>query len=154
MTRVLLTYFILAILTSCSRTNVLNYKHRRFYKEKSTITNDTPFKLYQRVCYNRPGVVDEEFCHCVTFIFLDTAAAKAKKTLNLDTDTLIVTANYGISSVWNWGEESNKLSGQIEVLKWDKDEITLMENMKTFDNQKKKTKRFKGTRTFIRQKEK
>lgn len=151
MTRLVLTYFILTILTSCSRTNLLTYKHRKYSKENSIITSDTTFKLYQHVCYNRPGVIDEEFCYYITLIFSDTTAAKTKRSLNLETDTLIVKAQYGVFSVWNWSDENNKVSGQIDIVKWNRDEIILKENIQAIDNRRKETKRFKGTRTFIRQ---
>jgi len=131
---------------------LLTYKHRKYYKENSIITSDTTFKLYQHVCYNRPGVIDEEFCYYITLIFSDTTAAKTKMTLNLETDTLIVKAQYGIFSVWNWSDENNKVSGQIDILKWNKEEIILTENIQVVDNRRKEKRRFKGTRTFIRQK--
>lgn len=150
MPRVILTYCILTILASCSRTNLLTYKHRKFFKEDSLIKSDTTFTLYQTVCYNRPGVIDEEFCYELTLTFLDTAAAKAKKILNLATDTLIVKSRYGAFSVWNWGDEHNKVTGQIEIVAWDKNTVTLKENIHVSDFRRKETKNYKGTRTYKR----
>jgi len=150
MKRLILTYCILAFLTSCSQKNLLTYKHKKDYKENSIITNDTIFKLYQSVCYNRPGVVDEEFCYSLTLKFIDTSAAKTKRMLDLQTDTLIVKAGYGIFSVWNWGEENSKVSGQIEIINWDKNEVVLRENIQVNDFSRNETKKFVGTRTFKR----
>lgn len=150
MKKLILTYFILTILTSCSQTNLLTYKHKKYYKENSIITNDSIFKLYQNVCYNRPRVIDEEFCYGLTLKFIDTSAAKTKRTLDLQADTLIVKAGYGIFSVWNWSDENNKVSGQIEIIKWDKNEVILRENIQVNDFGRNETKKFVGTRTFKR----
>jgi len=106
-----MTYCILTILTSCSRTNLLTYQNQKYYSENSIITSETTFKLYQQVCYSRPGIIDEEFCYFVTLKFIDTTAVKTKRILDLQADTLIVKAGYGIFSVWNWSDENNKVSG-------------------------------------------
>jgi hypothetical protein len=148
MKKLILTNCILIILAPCSQTNLLTYKHKKYYSENSIITSDSVFKLYQNVCYNRPGVIDEEFCHELTLTFLDTTAAKIKKILNLATDTLIVKSHYGIFSVWNWDDENNKVSGQIEIINWSNDGITLSENIITNDQRRKEIKKYKGTRTF------
>ncbi len=140
-------------MTSCSHTNLLTYKHKKYYKENSIITNDSIFKLYQNVCYNRPRVIDEEFCYELTLKFIDTSAAKTKRTLNLQADTLIVKASYGIFSIWNWYDENNKVSGEIEIIKWDKNEVVLRENIKANDFNRKETKKFVGTRIFKRKNE-
>jgi hypothetical protein len=151
MTRLVLTYCILTILASCSRTNLLTYKHKKNYKEKSIITSDPNFKLDQNVCYNRPAVIDEEFCYHLTLKFIDAAAAITKRILDLQADTLMVKAGYGTVSVWNWSDENSKVTGQIEILKWDKDEIILKENIRVIDLRRKETKRFMGTRSFKRE---
>ena len=141
---------LLLVLTSCVSPNVLTYKKRQYYSENSIITSDTIFKLYQNVCYNKPGVIDEEFCYYLKLIFFDTTAAKAKKTLDLQTDTDIVKAEYGIFSIWNWSNESNKVFGQIEITHWDSNNVTLKENLVVTDYRRKGNKKFKGTRTFTR----
>ena len=150
MTRLILTYCFLTILTSSCRTNLLTYKHKKYYKENSIITSDSTFKLYQNVCYNKPGVIDEEFCFDLTLKFIDTTAAKTKRILDLQSDTLIVKAGYGIFSVWNWSDENNKVCGRIEILKWDKDEVIVKENIQAVDFRRKETKKFVGTRTYKR----
>lgn len=140
---------MLTILASCcSRTNLLTYNYQKYYEENSIITSDSTFKLYQNICYNKPGVIDEEFCYYLTLKFTDTTAAKTKRILDLQTDTLIVKAGYGIFSVWNWSDENNKVSGQIEILKWDKDEVILKEKVQATDYRRKETKKFIGTRFF------
>jgi hypothetical protein len=129
---------------------LLTYQHKKYYKENSIITSDSIFELYQNVCYNRPGVIDEEFCYVLTLKIIDTSAAKTKGILDLQADTLIVKAGYGIFSVWNWSDENNKVSGQIEIIKWDKNEVVLRENIQANDFSRKETKKFIGTRTFKR----
>lgn len=151
MIRLLQTFILLTILTSCIRTNVLTYKHRQYFKERSIITSDSIFELYQDAYYNVPHIIDEEFAYYLTLKFLDTTVAKTKKILNLMTDTLIVKSNYGVFSVWNWSDEKNKIGGQIEIINWDKDSIIIKENVSVYDIRRKERKKFHGTRTFTRQ---
>ena len=151
MKRLILTYCILTILTSCSRTNLLTYKNKKFYEENSIILSDTTTKLYQRILYNRPGIIDEEFSYDLTLTFLDTAAARTKKILNLETDTLIIKSRYGVFSIWNWEVENNKVSGQIEIVAWDKNSITLKENIYVSDFRRNETRNYNGTRTYKRE---
>ena len=132
----------MTILASCSRTNLLNYKYRIHYEENSIITSNTTFTLYQNVCYNRPGTIDEEFCYDLTLTFLDTTAAKTKKILNLETDTLIIKSRCGKSSVW-FDSGNNKVTGQIEICVWDKNAVTLKENIYASG-----IGCYKGTRTY------
>ena len=139
------------ILSSCVGSNVLTYKDREHFKENSVITSSTTFKLYQHACYNKPEILDEEFCYYLTLVFLDTAAAKTKKVLDLQTDTNIVRAEYGIFSIWNWSDEHNDVSGQIKITQWDNDQVTLIEDVIAKDHRRNETKKFKGTRTFVRQ---
>lgn len=151
MTRLALTYLIISlVLTSCVSSNVLTYQKRKYYTENNIITSDTIFKLYQNACYNKPGVIDEEFCYYLKLTFIDTSAAKTKRILDLETDTSIVRSEYGIFSVWNWSNENNKTKGKIEIIHWDRDSIILKENVIATDYRRKDTKRFKGTRTFTR----
>jgi hypothetical protein len=150
MTKSLFFFCILIYLTSCSRGNLLTYTHKKYYEENSSITSNSTFELYQTVCYNNPRIIDEEFCYYLTLNFIDTTAAKAKRTLDLKADTLIVKATYGMYSVWNWSDENNKLSGLIKILKWDKNEVVLSENIRADDLRRKETKKLIGTRTFKR----
>ena len=150
MIRIVLIYCLGLILASCGHPNLLNYKRRKYYEENSIIKKDSIFELYQYVLYNRLGIIDEEFCYNLTLTFLDTAAAKTKRILNLATDTLIVKSSYGRFSVWNWSDEHNIVTGQIEIVTWDKDGITLKENIIVLDYRRKETKTYKGTRTYNR----
>lgn len=138
------------IFTSCVGSNVLTYKTKTHYSEDNVISSDSTFKLIQRVCYNKPRVIDEEFCYVLKLTFLDTTAAKTKQTLNLQTDTNIVKVEYGIFSVWNWSNENNQVLGQIEITNWDCNKLTLREKVIATDYRRKEAKKFNGTRTFTR----
>ncbi|MCL2131218.1 MAG: lipoprotein, partial [Lentimicrobiaceae bacterium] len=109
MRRILLTLTLLTALSSCS--NVLMYKHKRYYTEQNTIQNDTVFQLCQDVYYNpqKRGwkVIDAWHNRYLCLTFLDTNTAKTKKILNIETDTLIVTTKYGVTSVWDWNENAD-----------------------------------------------
>lgn len=143
-------FCLLLILTGCGKINILKLKYRLYYTEKSEITNDTVFTLYQRVIYDKPNVIDEEFSYNLTLTFIDTAAAKAKKTLNLITDSSIVKAGYDIFSIWNLEDERNRLTGGIKILNWNSNAITLKENITVYDRRRNEIRRYSGTRTFKR----
>jgi hypothetical protein len=96
-------------------------------------------------------VIDEEYCYTLSLEIIDTTAAKTKIMLDLQTDALIVKARYGRYSVWNWNDENNTVSGQIEILKWDQNKVILKENIRAADFRRKEEKRFVGTSVFKRQ---
>jgi hypothetical protein len=152
MTGKLLTYLILILLTSSCGKNLLTYKHRMHYREDNIIDSVNNSKLCQSVGYNRPGVVDEEFYYELRITFLDSAAAKTKRVLDLEKDSSIVHVTYGIFSVWSWEAEKNTVKGQIEIKNWDPSGITLKENIVATNFTRKETKKYKGTRTFKRKK--
>jgi len=141
---------IILILASCISSNILTYKNKHHYSEENVIMIDSSFKLIQSVCYNKPDIIDEEFCHNLKLTFLDTAMAKAKQTLDLEVDTNIVKAEYGIFSIWNWENENNQVSGQIEITYLDTNQAILTEDIIVTDHRRTETKVFKGTRTFTR----
>lgn len=150
-----ITYLVIVLLlTSCFNSNVLTYKNRTHYLEQSSISSDTTFQLTQSICYNEPQVIDEEYCYTLKLTFLDTFTAKTKRILDLETDTTIVKAEYGKFSVWNWSSENNHVKGTIEITFWDSNKVTLMENLVATDFRRKEKIKFKGTRSFTRNKEK
>ena len=111
------------------------------------------FTLYQDIGYNSPGVIDEEFSYTLNLIFLDLATAKTKKKLDLTRDTAIIRSKYGVFSVWNWDDEDNKVSGQIEIITWSKRSVTIKENVFIYDVRRNEKRTFIGTRTFKRRKD-
>jgi hypothetical protein len=143
-------FFIVLLESSCSHNNLLTYKHRKYYREKSIITSDSTLKLLQSVSYNVPNIIDEEFSYDLTLQFIDTTAAIEKGILNLSTDTTIVKSNYSVFSAWDWDDYGNKVEGTIEIITWDKNSITLKENIQTFGVRRKEIKKYKGTRIFYR----
>ena len=138
---------VLIVLNSCSQ-NILNYKSQQYYEEYNTIESDSIFKLSQNICYNKPGLIDEEFCYCLTLQFTDIAVAGPKKILNLFKDTATIISRYRINSIWNWDDENNKITGKVRKVKWSKDEITLKENVTVTDYRRNKIKRYAGTVRF------
>lgn len=139
------------MLTSCGK-NVLTYKYRLFYKENSVISGDSIFSLHQKVCYNNPTMIDEEFCYYLKLQFLDTTAAKKKKTLDLINDSNIINAEYGIFSIWNWNwsDVNNKVTGKVKIIRWDRNGITIKKKIIALDYRRDKTQKFIGKRTYRR----
>ncbi|MEZ4893161.1 MAG: hypothetical protein R3A50_01395 [Saprospiraceae bacterium] len=139
---------VLIILSACHAPNLLTYKHKRFYSEKSIIVKDSMISLEQTVYYDKPNSVDEEFFHDLSLWIVDTIAAKSKKRLNLETDIAILQADYRTFSVWNWSAENNKVTGTVNIISWSNDRIKLKENVVIYDYKRDCIIRFKGKRVF------
>lgn len=150
MIRLILISNFLLIFSSCSYKNLLKYKHKKNYQEKSVIKSDSKLKLYQNVCYGRPNTADAGFCYKLKLTFLDSINAKNKRILNIEKDTLIIKCSYDKSSAWFYGSDKNKITGQIEIIKWGLNEIILKENIIITDSDWKERNKFKGTRSFKR----
>ena len=149
-TRILLILNIL-ILVACNQTNLLNYKYRKYYDEDNLIVNDNPFVLFQSVNYHKPGVYDDEMSYKLYLTILDTCAAKKKKILNLQTDTLIIKSQYEYSTAPISLNFEHKVTGQVEIITWKLNTIELKEYVIVLDDKLKVNKIFKGTRIFNRE---
>lgn len=136
------------MLTSCINTNISTSRPGRYFKQENSIRSDSTFKLIQKVCFNIPRLIDEEYCYVLTLKFLDISKAKSKKTLDLQTDTLIVKASYNKFSIWDWSGEITNVSGQIEILKWKKNKVVLKQNITAIDTNGNKTQKFVGKILF------
>ena len=150
-----MTRFFLSILLtcgallSCQTPNLLRDKYRPFYSESNTWTvQDGKHLLTQRICYNRPGVIDEEFCEVFTCSVPDSAAFRNKKVIQVERDTAIVALRYGRYSVWNWSDERNQLTGTLELLRWTPEELLLREKIIIHDFRRNERKKLAGKRKF------
>jgi hypothetical protein len=139
--------FVTLVLAACGY-NVLHLKYRRHYTERSILTRDTVRTAYQQACYDRRNVIDEGHCYYLRLRFPDTAAIHGGMRLDLERDTALVRADYGLFSIWNWSEERNTVRGTITVLEWSPGHIRLNERVRVEDERRDETRRFNGTRTF------
>ena len=136
--------------------NLLTLKDQTDYYEFNEIVSKKPVSLHQEILYNEPGVIDEEFWYEMRFTFNNDSLPLIQSVINLETDTSIMDFRFEICSVWNW-EGSDKdtnyyVSGEIEILSWNKKTITLRENIIVHDKRKNKTWKLVGIRTFIKKK--
>ena len=136
------------IVSSCFTSNLNNYKNKKYFKESTLIQDKNPTSLKQSFCYNKPGVIDEEFCYELFINFIDTNKAKEKKTLNIQLDTNIVSCSFGRFSVWDWSGGQKTLTGNIEILSWKNSSITIKQNIKIKELKNNTTKNIKGIRSF------
>lgn len=157
---IIIILFCIEIANGQADTNLLSYKDSTYYKESSIIQtykmhSKNELILYQEVCYNEPGIIDEEHCYTLKLIFLDKEDIKLDSVLNLSNDTSIIKCEYGILSGWSLSYDNNiQISGQIEIIEWGKKRITIKENIIVYDKRKNTKRVFVGTRTFTRQKRK
>lgn len=135
--------------TACGR-NVLTYKGRPHFEERSIILTEEPvLTLTDHVTYNVREIVDEEFYYYLRMRFTDTSLVRAGMTLDLARDTQLVRADYGVGSVWNWEPEDNALRGTITIDRWTPDTVVLRERVRIDDRRRQQKKSFIGTRTFV-----
>lgn len=151
MIRLIFAFGLLLMLAACSKANLLTYRYRLHFDEESIIKNDNVLILTQSIDFNLPRSVDEEYSYELQLIFIDPDAAKKKKVLNLETDTLIVQSSFGLFSVWRWDDADTKVSGQIKILNWHKNSIRLKENVFVVDTIEKTSNKYIGRRTFHRE---
>lgn len=138
---------------ACCTPNLLMYKYKPFFTENNIIKNEGDYLLCQIIKYNRPLIIDEEFRYIINFNFKDTIAAKNKRKLDLSIDTTIVKCYFGFFSVWIWEDIRKINSGKIEILKWDDNGIKIKEDIKVYDDiRKKRFMKFKGKRIFTKNK--
>ncbi len=157
MKRLLIIIFSLTFIICHGQINVLTLKDSTNYNENNIILRDkkitkNKFTLSQEINYNEPGSVDEEFSYTLTLVFPEPEAANTKKTIDLSSDTTLVQSSYGVFSVWRWNNEKCKISGQIEIVDWNKNSITIKENISIYVAYRNETITFIGTRTFKKKK--
>jgi hypothetical protein len=146
------------ILLSCTSSNVLSHRRKKYFKEGSEFyvyrygpLADSLFTLSQWVRFDNPKSIDEEYVEGITLQILDTTAAKQKVVLNLATDTTIVKAYYGLQNFMSYlNPKVYRPNGEITILKWTREEIAVKEDIIVKHNDLKKPIIFKGKRTFVR----
>ena len=129
---------------------ILTKSHLPFYSEANTFSRDSLFILRQSLLYNRMFVYDEEYWHSLEITFNDSAVALKKSSFKIPEDSLLVKCFYDEGSVWDWHHEENLISGDLEILRWKRNRITLKLNLVVYEPGTKQTKVYKGKRTFFR----
>ena len=137
----------------CGQTTKINLRQlakKKNYSERTFILKDTSsqIKLYQDICYNKKGVMDEEFSHTLTFLIFDTLLAKKKRTINC-LDTIIAKISYDLFSVWNWEQENYTMTGDFEIIELSKQKATIRQNITVIDLNNKRTLYFNGIKTYV-----
>ena len=142
----LITSFCLLLsLLGCN--NLLLKKNRKNFYEQNSLQKDSLLNLRQEVCYSRQGWT-EGYCHILSFAILDTLAAKKKKILDLETDTLVIKSDYEYDVHLTWNSEGLEIKGQVEILEWKKQRIKLKEDVRVSLRYGSYSYRFRGSRWF------
>ena len=128
MTRIMIILLAATILTSCK--NVLTLHKKKYYQEDNKIIRKSPLTLIQQVYYDVPSSHDEEQYYILTLNFIDTAAAKSKRVLDLSCDTAIVKGTYEFRQNRMLNSGKYKVKGKIKIISWNNDnEIILKEKI-------------------------
>lgn len=105
--------------------NVLQIKNKIYYKETNELYGDSISVARQDVCYDNPNIFDDESCHRLIIIFLDTAKAKSLSVIDVARDTAIIGCYYSRSGALYSFDSKNNIIGQIRIDSWDLDGIQL-----------------------------
>lgn len=151
-------FFILIgiLLSSCYQPNLLAYRWRQIgYSEGKLMIEDADsITLEHTVYYKNPIIFNKrDFKHQITLVITDTTAAQAKKILDLEKDTAIVKGYYQYSTEWsNYLNDTTTylMGGQVEIIFWNKNRITIMERLNVVNTRNHVTRFFQGKRTFRR----
>ena len=138
--------------------NLLDYQAKEYFQERRTISTSPTFRFIQELRYDIPEGSDEEFWFKLEINLTDTALAKSKGLLNLKIDSSVVNYMFNYGSAWATIKKTDpgcKVIGQIEILEWSNNKITLKEdlsipNFMWFGG----AKYYTGIRTFVREKKK
>jgi len=150
--RLVVIFTVLTVFCTSCCPAFKRYKNKKYYTKENTIANDSIFKLCQMVSFS-PRAIDAGHVSRLYLTFLDTNAAKTKKVLHLETDTLIVKSKYDFWSVWFWDDYNpDKIKGTIKILQWDTDKIILKENISVI-KAKKRVEKYREKSTFYYKKQ-
>jgi hypothetical protein len=135
-------------------TKVLRLKNKINFAEENNLLTDTSFTLEQKVWYNRPNTIDEEYGLILTINIKDTLQAKLLKTIDVNKDSSIIQCNWDFLSVWNWEKETVKMEGIIRVISLTKKAVIAELKLKVTDYRFNHTivYVYDGTRTFTKEK--
>jgi len=147
---------LVLIFTSCSYNNIMYDRYKRFHWEVDMYDNkDNSAILYQAICKcddNPRKVCDGRSCRTLTFLFIDSIAAKEKRYLDLKLDTNIVRCNF--ESDYSFGITPDKYfgkpEGHIKIILWTKNKVILREKLSVFDYTKNEPLNYFGFRTYKR----
>lgn len=134
---------------SCSK-NVLTFKYKKDFSERDEgVSKNDRLELSQIVFYNKPNTIDEEYSHHLTFLFLQSKFVKKGTKYHLPNDSLAIKIKYDLFSIWNWEDESVKVSGTVFILDFQPTFIKLKENITITDFRRNRVLKFKGKRLFV-----
>jgi hypothetical protein len=115
-------------------TKVLRLKNKINFTERNALLTDTGFILEQKVWYNRPNTIDEEYGLILTINIKDTLQAKLLKIIDVNKDSSIIQCNWDFLSVWNWEKETIKMEGIIRIISLTKKTVIAELKLKVTDH--------------------
>jgi hypothetical protein len=147
MTRITLYLSLcLLLLTSCGN-HILRLHRIPYFREKNIFTDSAGLWLRQKVSFNMPRIVDEEYRHELCIWIRDTAAFKSGLKICLPGDSAIARCTYLFASVWE-GLDNRSISGYIRIKNRKPGKIKLKMNLTVDNGPDEKKLHYKGTRTF------
>lgn len=131
--------------------NVLRLKDQDHYSEKNILFLKYPTTLTQEICYNKPNVIDEEYCMILALTIIDTAKAMQLQWLNLR-DTSAIKCVFDWQSVWQWQDRETSISGRVKIISLTNDSIEVEFDIEVFDYNFKRTYIYNKKRAFLKRK--
>lgn len=133
-------------------TDVLKLKNKPNYHEQNMLTIDSLIRLQQRVWYDEPRIIDEEFWIIFDIVFLDSLKALKVKNIDIEKDSSIVKCTFNQYSVWLRPAANNSVSGTITILEWSADMVKVRFDVtaKPESGNSKDIYLYSGERAFVK----
>ena len=140
---------LLFITTNCNRLmfNRIHYKKLDTYSYSKTSKG---FILEQHKTYGIRNATDSHITYVLKIMIKDSLKAFESRVLNIKRDTSLIEIKFDIRSVWNEGQNSISTSGEIELLNWETEGVTIRQNITIKELDNKKIYRYKGVKRFQR----
>ena len=143
---ILAAAFLVVCLSSCT-SHLLKLHTKPYYSELNAFSIDSTLNMFCQVCYNKPHVLDEEYCYYLNINVNNRLVTSLPVVLSL-ADSSNVKSTFSLASVWGSGQENAVLSGSIKILKLTDTTLTTKLNIRVRDAKGKSKYAYKGTRTF------
>ena len=126
---------------------VLQLKHKKYYRETIDTEKDSSLKIGLTVSYNEPKTMDEEYSRTLVILLKEPLTPGTSKTYDIVNDTLVLNCTYRFLSVWDWADQSKRpVTGKVTFRENENGTIDMNLNMIVSDRLYKENLVYRGHR--------
>ena len=126
--------------------NILELYEEEFFEETLHLKKGKLRTLNFSVLYNHPKYIDEEFIHYFK-VYIPKSDMVEGNILVLNKDS-ILKVDYDLFSIWDWSDENNQVSGDIEILEVNRRSVKVRMHFLIDDIRRDSQLKVNGIRVF------